>query len=277
MTEHKNLSFNIRSDTYNHHHPHFKTNIELSFHQPEAANNVTPNTQSAADLLQLSFHQAKKIPQEVDEYINQNLGPYVLTEDSETHLKVLSFELKINEIDSDKILKLYEDFFLKQLSQSSLKIHFSRSQNFDDFVSDLTNHYKVPILQQVLEHGLLESNLNEHSNLIEGFVQYLKSQNQLQLAQFLKNFECISFFKGDLVLTSYKKHFDEAVNFLGLDQKDLTKEFFLAFDNHLTKYIFETGQPGTLKIKGRILNILNYEVNVDAKNLAEFMAKVRAI
>lgn len=255
-----------------------KLSFRISFHNPEVdAPPQAEGVRSQADLLTISFNQTRKIPAEVEEYINNNLGTFELAETPDSPLKTLSFELKINDIDSEKILRTFDDFFSKRLAEAYLDVHFEKSGTLEEMLADLKAYSQVPILLQILERGNLSAKLNHHVPLVEGLVQYLKSQSQLELAQFVRGAEVIASFHGDVTLASYKGSLVQDFKSLGLDQRDLMKEFFLAFENPLVKYIFENGQDGTLTIKGRILNIMNYEVHFECKGASEFLYKIRTM
>lgn len=275
MNPNKPVCLELLSDTFSEESQLLKINFKLTFHSNENDANLPEGSPSQSDLLQISFKQQKKIPTEVEEYIVNNLGTFDLKDDQETHNKILSFELKINDIDSEKILQVFDDFFVKRLSEAKLEVNYAKSQSLDEFANDLKSFYQVPILLQLIEHARVNVEVSHHHQLIEGFMQYLKSQNQLALANFLKSFKTIGSIQGKLGLASFKKGLEVDFKAMSLDQRDLLKEFFLAFENPLVKFIFENGQEGVLKIKGRILNILNYEVDVEAKNATEFLHKVR--
>ena len=275
MNPNKPVYLELLSDTFSEESQLLKINFKLTFHSNENDVNLPEGSPSQSDLLQISFKQQKKIPTEVEEYIINNLGIFDLKDDPKTHNKILSFELKINDIDSEKILQVFDDFFVKRLSEAKLEVNYAKSQSLDEFAIDLKSFYQVPILLQLIEQARVNVEVSHHHQLIEGFVQYLKSQNQLALANFLKSFKTVGSVQGKLGFTSFKKGLEMDFKAMSLDQRDLLKEFFLAFENPLVKFIFENGQEGVLKIKGRILNILNYEVDVEAKNATEFLHKVR--
>lgn len=268
------VQLNIRSDVFTPGSPACRLDFKISFHdhegQPETAGG-----KSQADLLQITFPHTKKIPAEVEEYIVNNLGTFELTETPDGTSKTLAFELKINDIDSEKILRTYDDFFNKRLGPAFLELSFEKSGSFDDFFADLKGFYQVPILMQVLERGSLSVRMSGHNGLVEGLVQFLKSQAMLQLANFVRGAQVVTSLRGDVELGSYKTGLDKGLKELSLDQRDLMKEFFLAFENPLVRFIFEAGQEGGLHIRGRILNIMNYEVRFEGKGAAEFLQKIR--
>lgn len=269
-------TFNLHSEAFTPGNAAVKLNFRISFHATEDAP-LAEGARSQADLLQITFSQNKKIPTEVEEYIVNNLGTFELNESPDGASKTLSFELKINDIDSDKITKTYEDFFTKRLSEALFEVNYEKSGTIDDFFSDLKTFYHVPILLQVLERANIEVRLKDHVKLLEGWVQYLKSQSELGLANFLKVSELFKHLKGNAELISFKGDFEKDLHDVGLDQRDLMKEFFLAFENPLVKFIFEAGQEGSLRIKGRILNIMNYEVNFECKGGADLLQKIRTM
>lgn len=276
MSHPNEIVANVRSEAFVHDQVGCRGAFKLSFHNPEDEAK-TEDGKSKADLLQVTFTQTKKLPAEVEEYIVNNLGTFDLSENPETHSKTLSFELKINDINTVAILRTFEDFFSKRLADAYAEIVWEKSGSLDDFHADLKTFSHVPILLQLLERSKVVLRLHQHNALLEGFGHYLKSESKLEQASFMRLLEVLVGFRGDVVLSSYKNGLEADFKALGMDQRDLMKEFFLAFENPLVKYIFEAGQKGDLHIRGRILNILNYEVAFEGKGVAEFLHKIRTM
>lgn len=276
MDSNAQSTFNLHSETFTPNAAAIKLHFRISFHAAEDAPQPE-GARSQADLLKITFSQNKKIPAEVEEYIVNNLGTFELNESPDGVSKTLSFELKINDIDSEKIIRTYEDFFSKRLSEALFEVNYEKSGSIEEFFSDLKTFYHVPILLQVLERAKVEVKLKDHVKLLEGWVQYLKSQSELGLANFVKVGELCKNIRGKGELSSFKGELEKGLREIGLDQRDLMKEFFLAFENPLVKFIFEAGQEGSLHIKGRILNIMNYELDFECKGGADLLQKIRTM
>jgi len=274
MTHQNDLIVNVYSEVFLPESIGSRLSFKLSFHNLEEEPK-TDDGKSKADLLQITFTQTKKIPADVEEYIVNNLGTYELAEDADQNTKTLSFELKINDINSEAILRTFEDFFNKRLADAYAEVVLEKSGSLEDFFADLRAYSHVPILLQLLERSKLTARMHHPNGLLEGFGHYLKSEAKLELAGSLKLGQILQTLRGDLTLVSYKDGIEKDFKALNLDQRDLMKEFFLAFENPLVKYIFENGQKGHLHIRGRILNILNYEVLFEGKGTAEFLYKLR--
>ena len=277
MTENNPCTIQIISETFQSENSKLFFNLKLSFHNTETEKENPSTAVSQSDLLYITFKQTKKIPDDVVDHINNNLGTYDLTEDETTHEKTMVFELKINDIDSKKILQVYDDFFMTRLSDAKFELDYKRSQSAENFANDLKQYSQVPVILHLIENSNLQVTANNHNLILDSFIQYLRSQSELDIAKFVKGFQFIQSLKAKFVYKSFKNGLDNDFSLASLDQRDLFKEFFLAFENPLVKYIFENGQDGKLNIKGRILNIINYEVNVELKNAAEFLYKVKTM
>ena len=275
MTTSPDFSFQVLSATHDPTINPVSISFKLSLHSQDDGQETGESEFSKADLLNISFKHTKSMPEEVIEHINNNLGSYDLSEDKATNMKTMTFELKINDIDSQKIMDVFEDFFAKKSKNSCFEVNYQRSQQMEQFTQELKEFSQVPVLLHLIEHSKLTINATDFNPLIDSFVQFLKSQSQLELAKVVRVCMLLKRFNGNLKFVSYKDGLDKDFQEAFLDQRDLFKEFFLAFENPLMRYIFENDQEGYLVIQGRILNILKYEVIVNAKNLCEFLYKIK--
>ena len=237
--------------------------------------NTAPAPEAQADtedLLKIQFSHSKPVPEEVRDYISSNLGVFDLTEAG--HEKTLVFELKINDINIELIRKVFEMYFAPEAREAFLSLSYSRSQRPDEWVADFKTRSDVPLLLHLLEHSKIKLEGKDVINILKGLFSYVKSENPSLLQSWMNLLLTLATAKASGVVHSYKKLPKKSLAQMEFEQRDNIKDFFFLMDNPINNYIFEAGEPGKLKISGRILNILNYEFEGRFPNMQGFLGEV---
>lgn len=224
------------------------------------------------DLLKIKFSHAKPVPEEVKDYINNNLGVFSLSENGNE--KILTFELKINDINLELIRFVFEKYFAPEASNANFSLTYSRTQNPMSWIPELKNHSDLPFILQLIEHSHIRLEGQDSVALLEALFKYVKSENPGLLQPWMNLLLTLTSLKLTGTFRSFEKMQKGSFEKLEFEQIDNIKEFFFLFDNPINNYIFEKGQPGNLEISGRILNILNYEFKSNFPNMQEFIEKV---
>lgn len=73
------------------------------------------NNENSSDSLFIKFKSNQKVSDELQAYIEENLGMYELIEDGLE--KILVFELKINDIDNESIKETYKAYFSENVEE----------------------------------------------------------------------------------------------------------------------------------------------------------------
>jgi hypothetical protein len=232
-----------------------------------------PETETGAeDLLKIQFSHSKPVPEEVRDYISSNLGVFDLTEAG--HEKTLVFELKINDINIELIRKVFEKYFAPEASKAFLSLAYSRTQKPEDWYAEFKSRSEVPLLLHLLEHSKVKLEGQDVINILKGLFSYVKSENPMLLQPWMNLLLTLASLKTKGVVNSYNKLPENIFKEMEFEQRDNIKDFFFLMDNPINNYVFEAGEPGRLKISGRILNILNYEFEGSFPNLQGFLGEV---
>lgn len=242
--------------------------FSLSFNTAPA-----PETDTGSeDLLKIQFSHSKPVPEEVKDYISSNLGVFDLTEAGQE--KTLVFELKINDINIELIRKVFEKYFASEAANAFMSLSYSRSQKPEDWIADFRSRSDVPLLLHLLEHSKVKLEGKDVINILKSLFSYVKSENPSLMQSWMNLLLTLATVKTTGIVHSFKKLPEQTFAQMEFEQRDNIKDFFFLMDNPINNYIFEAGEPGRLKISGRILNILNYEFEGSFPNMQGFLGEV---
>jgi hypothetical protein len=236
---------------------------------------VTNAQSGSEDLLKFKFNHSKPVPESVKDYVANNLGIFDIVENDTE--KVFVFELKINDINFELIRNVFETYFIDKAKDAKLTLDYSRSQNPGECVKEFKDHFDVPFLLHLLEHSKLKLEGQNIVSLLEGLLDYVKTENPSIMVPWLNTLLTLASLRLKGTINSFKKLPVSALKQMDFDQRDNIKELFYLFDNPINNYIFENGQPGRLEISGRILSILNYKLEAVFPNMQEFLKHVLSI
>jgi hypothetical protein len=242
--------------------------------------NLTLNTNSieskspgeSEDLLKIKFRHSKPVPQKVKDYVANNLGVFDLTENANE--KLMTFELKINDINVERINKVFETFFAPQVKNSIISFNYFKTKNSLEWAADFKSHPEVPLLLQILENSKIKLEGQNIVNLVDALFTYAKSENSAIVEPWMNIILTLLKLKAHGQLKSFTRIPKGVFQQMEFDQRDSVKDLFFLFDNPINNYVFEAGQPGKLEISGRILNILDYEFEATFPDMQTFLETI---
>lgn len=266
------IELDFKSETFDENH------VPLSFHlRVEVAPNAgEPLPEATAegksfDQLVISFVSKKPVSAEVKEYISNNLGTFELIENGDE--KKFCFELKIKDIGIEEINDAFNAHFKKHVQGVVLDIDFRRSETFEQCYQRMNSFFRTPAILHAIEKSHLRMTLDKHSQLLAGFFDFLKAKVP-QLKSKLVFSQIFSLVSSQIVYSDFQKFNHKIFEKLEYDQREIFKELLTPFDNPINEYIFGGDEPGELHIKGTVVNILAYKVDVKLPKFNEFIKQV---
>lgn len=168
------------------------------------------------DTLFIKFKSTKPMTEEVQNYIEENLGMFELIEEDDK--KIFVFELKINDIDMDNIQRVYKDYFDGKLNNFYVELLFEKNQTLDEMFQNMKENYVLPFVFQVMDKAQLRLKINDQHQLLSCFANYISKMEMPFMKRVLSIIRLFKHFSGEVTLESLEWGKDSFLKEMDIDQ-----------------------------------------------------------
>ena len=250
-----------------------KISLKVNFNNAFVKNDQSgEEAEKSQDTLKITILNEKPIPQDVKTYIQENLGVFEFSENESE--KSFLFELQINDINTDAVRAIFETHFAQNIQNFALSFDYEKSEDLEVFGQELKTYHRVPLFLQLMEKARLNVNCDAPAEIVASLLELLKANNSTTLHPWVKVFVFFLRIKMRMEGFSFKKLNLKAFEDMNFDQIDNFKEFFLPLDNPINSYAFSGQRECSLKVSGRILNVLDYEFFARLPNFSKLIDQV---